>query len=239
MTPLSALPIAAAALSLPLAWRTPAHRPLSVALVAAQALEALRPALPPDLAWGVLLALPALSAWAVAAALVPVGEREHAGRIGAAFGGWVAATVLSTVWPWSGWWPLALATAVAAQGAAWWRWRADREAAGMMTPWELEARIEADMTEEDIDRMLPPYLRRGPVRPASELPPVVPSQPPPSASELAALVLAAGDAGGLLVGLAAGWAAVGWWAAAVASVIVGVQARAIWAGAVDSRHARR
>lgn len=55
MTPLSALPIAAAALSLPLAWRTPAHRPLAFALVAAQALEAARPALPPELAWGALL----------------------------------------------------------------------------------------------------------------------------------------------------------------------------------------
>lgn len=235
MTPLSALPLAAAGLAALLAWREPAHRPIAGALVAAQALEALRPALPPALAWGALLALPALSAWAVRAVLVPipgglVGELVRHDRRTIAGCAWCAFTIAALVIPWSGWWPVALLASVAAQGAAWWRWRAQREAAGRMTPWELEARIDADMTEEDIDRLLPTALRRGPVRPASELAPLVPSQAPPSASELTALVLTAGDAGGLLVGLAAGWAAVGWWAAAVAAVLVGVQARALWAG---------
>jgi len=184
MTPLSALPIAAAALSLPLAWRTPAHRPLAVALVATQALEAARPELLPAFAWGALLALPALSAWAV--------RRTLLGRSADAWGRWNERSLAKLICfvpllgvlflPWSGWWPLALAAGVAAQGAAWWRWRVE-------SPWREAA---------------------------------------PTASELAAITLAFGDAGGLLVGLAAGWAAVGWWAAAVAAVLVGVQARALW-----------
>lgn len=39
--------------------------------------------------------------------------------------------------------------------AAWW----DRRR-GMMTMEELEKRIAADMTDEDIDRFLPPSLRK-------------------------------------------------------------------------------
>lgn len=206
MTPLSALPIAAAALSLPLAWRTPAHRPLAVALVAAQALEAARPALPPELAWGALLALPALSAWAVRRVLNP--DRCHrepeAPRVAQALGAlWIA----SVIAPWSGWWPVALAAAVAQQGAAWWRWRADRVRRAERL--ETASHFWRNATGEDP----PPHLARLPL----------------PASQQAALVLAAGDAGGLFVGLAAGWAAVGWWAAAVAAVLLVVQARALLA----------
>lgn len=205
MTPLSALPIAAAALSLPLAWRTPAHRPLAVALVAAQALEALRSALPPEAAWGALLALPALSTWAVRRTLLGQGDATSPLW---ALGGWALAWGFLLAAPWSGWWPVALAAAVAQQGAAWWRWRADRVRRAERL--ETASHFWRNATGEDP----PQHLARLPL----------------PASQQAALVLAAGDAGGLLVGLAAGWAAVGWWAAAVAAVLLGVQARAIWAG---------
>lgn len=195
MTPLSLLPLAAAGLAALLARREPAHRPLAGALVAAQALEAVRPGLPPGLAWGALLALPALSAWAVRRTLLADSRPLPV------YAWWYVVWMLAAfVAPSPAWWPLALLASVAAQGAAWMRWRAERRHA-------IIAEVR-DAWVEQRDEELPRT----------------------SASELTALVLAAGDAGGLLVGLAAGWSAVGWWAAAVAALLCAVQARALLAG---------
>lgn len=186
---MSPLPIVAALLAVLISSRRPGHGLIAAALAWGQALEMLRPELPPEAAWGALLALPALSAWAVRWALL---GREGLGL----FGAWATVWGLALAAPWSGWWTLALGASVAAQGFAWWTWRERRR--------NLERLRVALFALREVD------VGRDPVE-------------PPSVSERVAIVILAGDAGGLLVGVVAGWSAVGWWAAAVAAVLCVVQ----------------
>lgn len=201
MTLLQALPPAAAGLAALISWRTLAHRPLAFALVAAQALEAFRPELPPWAAWGALLALPALSTWAVRRTLLGQGDATSPLWT---LGAWALAWGLLLAAPWSGWWTVALGAAVAAQGAAWRRWRAARATRAERLPLAVE--IWREVSGQTFEAEEPR---------------------PPSSSELAALVLAFGDAGGLVVGLALGWASVGAWAGAVAALLCVVQLAAL------------
>jgi hypothetical protein len=124
------LSAAAVGLAVLVTRRAPAHRPIAFALVAAKACEIVRPMLPSQPNMVLLLALPALSAWATLRALCWYEARWRCGIAWFVAGTWVCWGPVPALW-WGAVYPVALGAAVGVEGAAWWRWRRTGGIAGV------------------------------------------------------------------------------------------------------------